>query len=215
MAGELGLSIYVVSLSLKGISDNTLSSLLCRLPSRCILLLEDLDAAFTQSVTRDATSTGVPPTPSNQSTKISTTEESDGNTLSLSGLLNSLDGVAAAEGRLLFATTNHIERLDPALSRPGRMDVWVNFTNATKWQAEEIFKCFFPSSGCPAKPPAELQGATNSANGTGHLPDTHSRKQRTFACTAPLLPSAEIAELAKMFAEAIPEGEMSVSVLCH
>ena len=39
-------------------------------------------------------------------------------TLSLSGLLNSLDGVAARTGRLLFATTSHSERLDPALTRP-------------------------------------------------------------------------------------------------
>ena len=30
-----------------------------------------------------------------------------------------LDGVAAGEERMLFMTTNHIERLDPALIRPG------------------------------------------------------------------------------------------------
>ena len=39
----------------------------------------------------------------------------DPNTLSLSGLLNSLDGVSASTGRLLFATTNHVERLDPTV----------------------------------------------------------------------------------------------------
>jgi len=156
LAGELGLDIYVVSLSSKGMSDNTLTTLMSHVPSRCILLLEDLDAAFTRSVTRDASSTGTP-----TSTKDSTTttaEATDGSTLSLSGLLNSLDGVAAAEGRLLFATTNHIERLDPALSRPGRMDVWVNFTHATKWQAEGIFKCFFPFK--PSNADADASPAT-------------------------------------------------------
>lgn len=61
---------------------------------RCILLLEDLDAAFTRSVSRDSTSTGTPTV----NTKEKETEN-DGSTLSLSGLLNSLDGVAAAEGR--------------------------------------------------------------------------------------------------------------------
>ena len=35
------------------------------------------------------------------------------------------------------------------------MDVWVNFTNATKWQAEGIFKCFFPTR--TAKEKAERQ----------------------------------------------------------
>ncbi|KAG1789968.1 P-loop containing nucleoside triphosphate hydrolase protein [Suillus plorans] len=118
LAGELGLDIYVVSLSSKGMSDNTLTTLMGHVPSRYILLLEDLDAAFTRSVSHDASSTGAPTASNTNST---TTETSDGSTLSLSGLLNSLDGVAAAEGRLLFATTNHIERLDPALSRPGRM----------------------------------------------------------------------------------------------
>lgn len=65
------------------------------LVDRCILLLEDLDAAFTRSVSRDATSTGAP----TAATKEAAAEATDGSTLSLSGLLNSLDGVAAAEGR--------------------------------------------------------------------------------------------------------------------
>ena len=66
------------------------------LVTRCILLLEDLDAAFTRSVSRDASSTGAPTASSTSSTA---NETNDGSTLSLSGLLNSLDGVAAAEGR--------------------------------------------------------------------------------------------------------------------
>lgn len=44
------------------------------------------------------------------------------------------------------STTNHLERLDPALSRPGRMDVWIEFKNASKWQCEALFRNFFPSS---------------------------------------------------------------------
>ena len=61
---------------------------------RCILLLEDLDAAFTRGISRDSTSTGAPTAPTKAAA-----ETNDGSTLSLSGLLNSLDGVAAAEGR--------------------------------------------------------------------------------------------------------------------
>ncbi|OBZ73947.1 putative mitochondrial chaperone BCS1-B [Grifola frondosa] len=191
LAGELGLDIYVVSLSSKGMSDNTLTTLMGNVPSRCILLLEDLDAAFTRGVSRDETSTGAPTTSSSSSSTSSTKnkdENNDGSTLSLSGLLNSLDGVAAAEGRLLFATTNHIERLDPALSRPGRMDVWVNFKHATKWQAEGIFKCFFPDNLAVPK-----------------------RKRAAHAI--PLLSEEEISQLAKRFADAIPEDELSVASL--
>lgn len=160
IAGELMLDIYVVSLSSSWINDSTLTTLMGRVPARCIVLLEDLDAAFTRSVTRDDESTGTPGSkkdgetqgPSNDSSGTSRHRSrnkealSDVNTLSLSGLLNALDGVAAAEGRLLFATTNHLERLDPALSRPGRMDVWIEFKNASKWQAQQLFRNFFPST---------------------------------------------------------------------
>ncbi|KIM39619.1 hypothetical protein M413DRAFT_447096 [Hebeloma cylindrosporum] len=202
LAGELGLDIYVVSLSSKGMSDNTLTTLMGNVPSRCILLLEDLDAAFTRSVSRDEKSTG---TPTAATSKEAAAESTDGSTLSLSGLLNSLDGVAAAEGRLLFATTNHIERLDPALSRPGRMDVWVNFTHATKWQAEGIFKCFFPF-----KPAAEAASETPKDPSQQNLP-LPKRKSKTHAI--PLLTEEEISQLAKRFADAIPEDELSVAGL--
>lgn len=169
IAGELMLDIYVVSLSSSWINDSTLTTLMGRVPARCIVLLEDLDAAFTRSVTRDDNSTGSPDN-SNDSDKESHREHngsrhrrskdhlSDTNTLSLSGLLNALDGVAAAEGRLLFATTNHLERLDPALSRPGRMDVWVEFKNASKWQAEALFRNFFPSTDDEELLEGDLEG---------------------------------------------------------
>ncbi|KAL0954067.1 hypothetical protein HGRIS_005218 [Hohenbuehelia grisea] len=206
LAGELGLDIYVLSLSAKGMSDNTLTTLMGYVPSRCILLLEDLDAAFTRSVSRDDKSTGAPTSTTSTAATAATTTESDGSTLSLSGLLNSLDGVAAAEGRLLFATTNHIERLDPALSRPGRMDVWVNFTHATKWQAEGIFKCFFP-----------YQTSSSADASTSSVPKDASQKNlplpKKKSHTIPLLTEEEISELAKRFAEAIPEDELSVASL--
>lgn len=57
-----------------------------------------MDAAFTRGVSRDASSTGAPTT-KEATASDSKDGSSDGSTLSLSGLLNSLDGVAAAEGR--------------------------------------------------------------------------------------------------------------------
>jgi len=60
------------------------------------------------------------------------------------------------------------------------MDIWVNFTNATRPQAECIFKQFFPP------------GPSASSSGV------------------PILEEAEIARLAERFADEIPEGEMSV-----
>jgi len=98
--------------------------------------------------------------------------------------------------RLLFVTINHVERLDPALSRPGRMDVWVNFTHATKWQAEWIFKRFFLS-----KP---------SASPSIDAPREPRPGRKASAHAMPVLEEAEVVQLAQRFADAIPEGEISV-----
>jgi chaperone BCS1 len=51
--------------------------------------------------------------------------------------------VAAQEGRLLFMTTNHIEVLNPALIRPGRVDVRQEFRLASGQQARQLFLSFY------------------------------------------------------------------------
>jgi mitochondrial chaperone BCS1 len=195
-------------------SDNTLTQLMGHLPTRCIVLLEDLDASFTHSTTRDKKSTGVPTAPtSSQAT------ESDGSSLTLSGLLNAIDGVTAPEGRILFATTNHIDRLDEALRRPGRMDVWINFKHATQWQAEGIFKRFFPCkpkivSGNDTPMGSEASAATTNPGATlSEGVNAGIKKKRTSVHAAPVLEEDELAALAKRFAEQIPENEVSVAGL--
>ena len=45
IAGELGLDVYIVTLSRSGLDDNALYELIGRLPKRCIALMEDIDAA--------------------------------------------------------------------------------------------------------------------------------------------------------------------------
>ena len=65
-------------------------------------------------------------------------------TVSFSGLLNAIDGIAAQEGKIFFMTTNHIERLDPALIRPGRCDILLEVKRASKLQLQKMFLRFFP-----------------------------------------------------------------------
>lgn len=183
------------------------------------MLFEDLDTAFDSGIGRDYTSSGAQAVPTEAVTKAN-----EGSTLSLSGLLSCLDWAAAAKAqsvfiflmllasvqffpchicRLLFTTTNHVERIDPVLSRPGRMDIWVNFTYATKWQAESIFKHFFPST-----PPVPTSNEAMSI-------DALTNEYPASTCEAsahggPTLEETEISRLAKRFADAIPEGKMSV-----
>jgi chaperone BCS1 len=82
------------------------------------------------------------------------------------------------------------------------MDVWINFTNATKWQAEGIFKRFFPS-----RPSASSSSSSADASEKNPL---DSGRKASSAHAVPILEEAEIAQLAERFADAIPEGEMSV-----
>lgn len=90
------------------------------------------------------------------------------------------------------------------------MDVWVNFTHATKWQAEGIFKCFFPYKPAGSSPPAvSTSGSTSSADSS--VKNVPGLKKKSVHAI-PLLSEEEISDLAKKFAESIPEDELSVGV---
>ena len=59
-------------------------------------------------------------------------------------LLNGLDGIANRDGQIFVLTTNHIERLDKALIRPGRVDLRVEFSNVKAEQVKGMFLHFYP-----------------------------------------------------------------------
>ena len=56
-----------------------------------------------------------------------TSTDTDPNKLNLSVLLNILDGVLETPGRIVIMTSNNPSILDPALKRPGRIDVTIEF----------------------------------------------------------------------------------------
>lgn len=64
-------------------------------------------------------------------------------TATLSGLLNQLDGVSSNHGRILIMTSNHADKLDPALIRPGRIDKQFHLTFCSKEQIVDFYKLFF------------------------------------------------------------------------
>ena len=63
--------------------------------------------------------------------------------LKLSDLLEAFDGVLEMNGRMLVMTTNHLENLDPALIRPGRVDSSLEFKRCNKNTILEILAHFF------------------------------------------------------------------------
>lgn len=105
VAGLLRLEIYLLNMSGRNLDEDSLLSLFGDLPRRCIVLLEDVDTA---GVTRRQEDGGDDDPESDRSA--SDHKKSNGRQpqhLSLSALLNILDGVVANEGRILIMTTGH------------------------------------------------------------------------------------------------------------
>ncbi|CAF2031367.1 unnamed protein product [Rotaria magnacalcarata] len=63
--------------------------------------------------------------------------------LTLSFLLNLIDGIIEQPSRILIMTTNHPEQIDPALLRPGRVDIRQEFKRCTKPIIKEMIEFFF------------------------------------------------------------------------
>ena len=123
LAGEFDYNIAIMNISERNLTDDRLAYLMNNIPERTILLLEDIDAAFNK---REQTDT-----------------QGYVSGVTFSGLLNALDGVASAEGVLTFMTTNHPEKLDPAMMRPGRIDLKIEIGNASDYQVKKMFMRFY------------------------------------------------------------------------
>lgn len=63
--------------------------------------------------------------------------------LTLSCILNTIDGVLEQHGRILIITTNYKNKLDSALIRPGRIDMRIDFTKCTNQMTREIISHFY------------------------------------------------------------------------
>jgi len=150
LAAHFSLSIYVINLT--NFTDRSLLSAVNRVPAGSVLLFEDIDA-MRGSQSRSASSS------SNLVTK--SEENSSGKSgVTLSGLLNVLDGFHAPTGVLFVMTTNHVEKLDAALLRPGRIDYKLYLGEASSRQKTELYRKFFPDAS-----EAEAQEFVESSQG--------------------------------------------------
>ncbi|KAK5076656.1 hypothetical protein LTR64_005866 [Lithohypha guttulata] len=149
IAGHFNIDLYVLSLANPRLSDGMLTNLMTSVDEPCVVLLEDIDSA---GLSREVSSTMIdkpkpPPPPRNDDDdkdydkmgRIGERVDVRYN-ITLSGVLNALDGAASPEGHVLIMSTNHPEALDPALARAGRVDYKVEFKNATFETAKNIFK---------------------------------------------------------------------------
>lgn len=191
LAGHLNLNIYMISLSNNILTDAMLETLFEQLPSKCIVLLEDIDSAGIQR--EDMRQQMVKQARKNSRKYGHQYLDADGNPMSpdmyarrmaggvtLSGLLNVLDGIHSKEGHVTIMTSNSPDSLDPALVRPGRIDRKVLFGYASEEVIKKLFVHIF------SKAPEELlAGEKAETDGEG------------------------LAELGKEFARIVPADKLT------
>ncbi|RYQ80043.1 hypothetical protein Ahy_Scaffold1g106718 isoform F [Arachis hypogaea] len=113
MANYLKFDIYDLQLA-NIVRDSDLRKLLLATANRSILVIEDIDCSVDLPERRH----------------VDHHHHHGLVQLTLSGLLNFIDGLWSSCGdeRIIIFTTNHKERLDPALLRPGRMDMHIHMS---------------------------------------------------------------------------------------
>ena len=131
--------LYV--LSLVGMNDISLQQAFLEVPKDALVLIEDIDT-FSVSKKRGESS--------NYQNENSDNDD-DSSALTLSGLLNAIDGAANSDGRILILSTNHVEKLDAALLRSGRIDHFVNLPYLDDETARLAFYLFFPNYSLPTR----------------------------------------------------------------
>jgi chaperone BCS1 len=68
---------------------------------------------------------------------------SDEEPITLDDILNVFDGIRETPGRILIISSNHYDKLDPALIRPGRIDITLELTKASHNTISELYKHLF------------------------------------------------------------------------
>lgn len=126
MASQMGANIFLMSFT-QNITDAGFMRLVSKIPPGSIMVLEDVDALFTERVVNDAGNKSM---------------------VSFSAILNTLDGIARSHKLITVMTSNYRDRLDKALIRPGRMDYVVEFTDTTVGQRADMFRSYFGTGHC-------------------------------------------------------------------
>jgi len=162
LAAKFGLSVYLLNLA--DFTDRTFMNAVNQVNPNSVLLFEDIDcmkSGKARAPSSPRTSDGI------QGRDEKETAERNG--VTLSGLLNALDGFYAPTNVLFMMTTNRIESLDEALLRPGRIDYRLYLGQATERQKVELYRRFFSQASeiearifvegsSSAKTMAEFQG---------------------------------------------------------
>jgi chaperone BCS1 len=121
IASELDLPLYVMGTAQLS-SESALYDFFTRVTTPSLILLEDIDA-YEQTKDRD--------------------DKEKAKAVSLAPLLNVLDGVLSREGYIFITTSNHPQKLDAALKRPGRIDRSYELGPVSYTEVEKMFELYY------------------------------------------------------------------------
>jgi chaperone BCS1 len=138
LAAKFGLSVYVINLT--EFADRSLKTAVNDVMEHSLILFEDIDCMRAGNVKPRGDETESAGKPDEKR------DAADRFGVTLSGLLNVLDGFGAPDNVLFVMTTNKVEALDPALLRPGRIDYKLFLGKAAESQKIELYRKFFPQA---------------------------------------------------------------------
>ena len=138
VAQRFGMSIYAINLA--HFNDRSLVSAMNDVDQNSVILFEDIDCM------KSGDARPHPESAPRETQSKSGGAKEDRSGITLSGLLNALDGFGAPDNVLFVMTSNQIEVLDPALLRPGRIDYRLYLGRATEQQKAELYRRFFPQA---------------------------------------------------------------------
>ena len=137
IASELDMNLAICNVD--SLRDDTFIELLSETPRNSIIMLEDVDSLFKER---------------------SSSAKAGG--LTFSTLLNSLDGVLHPDGAIVFMTTNHVDKLDDALRRPGRVDSMFEIGYTSPAQRSNMWASMFGDAKEPDSLRKDLVGLSSA-----------------------------------------------------
>lgn len=167
LASHFQMNICIINLGM--MSDSSFEKALTTAPTNAIIIIEDFDSspatrarrALVEKERRDKRSksdqsanlyhtAGADDTlaeaPSEAETSMERLMDSMPTFLTLSGILNALDGIVSLDGKLIFMTTNLYDTMDPALTRKGRIDHCYELKALQSPEVWEYITLMFPNT---------------------------------------------------------------------
>lgn len=140
VASAFDKNLYVINIS--QMSNSSFEKAISSATSNSIIVIEDFDSCK-----------------STHSRKNKDEKDTVEDIISLTTILNTLDGIVSLNGTIIFMTTNHIEKIDEALLRKGRVDEEYEIKNFGDTEVKEYIHLMFPEKDISSLPEfSEISG---------------------------------------------------------